>query len=219
YFVLPLIEASEKTDLKSAIEEYESLKKTFPEFSIELLHGKMKQKEKDDIMGRFKAGEVDILVSTTVIEVGVDVPNATVMVIEHAERFGLSQLHQLRGRVGRGAEQSYCVLLHPDDIPDDARRRLETLASTDDGFAIAEEDLLQRGAGEITGTRQHGYTDLEFSDLGRDLDLIVASRQEAGDIVAGMKDFAGSMGDLEREVTHLPLLEGIRSKRILGILS
>jgi len=219
YFVLPLIEASEKTDLKSAIEEYESLKKTFPEFSIELLHGKMKQKEKDDIMGRFKAGEVDILVSTTVIEVGVDVPNATVMLIEHAERFGLSQLHQLRGRVGRGAEQSYCVLLHPDDIPDDARRRLETLASTDDGFAIAEEDLLQRGAGEITGTRQHGYTDLEFSDLGRDLDLIVAARQEAGDIVAGMKDFAGSMGDLEREVTHLPLLEGIRSKRILGILS
>ncbi|MBP7583323.1 MAG: ATP-dependent DNA helicase RecG [Spirochaetes bacterium] len=219
YFVLPLIEESEKTDLKSAIEAYESLKKTFPDFAIELLHGKMKQKEKDDIMGRFKAGEVDILVSTTVIEVGVDVPNATVMVIEHAERFGLSQLHQLRGRVGRGAEQSYCVLLHPDDIPDDARRRLETLASTDDGFAIAEEDLKQRGAGEITGTRQHGYTDLEFSDLGRDLDLIVAARQEAGDIVAGMKDFAGSMGDLEREVTHLPLLEGIRSKRILGILS
>lgn len=219
YFVLPLIEESEKVDLKSAIEAYEQLKKIFPDFAIELLHGKIKQKEKDDIMARFKEGAVDILVSTTVIEVGVDVPNATVMVIEHAERFGLSQLHQLRGRVGRGAEQSYCVLLHPDDIPDDARQRMETMSTTDDGFIIAEEDLKLRGAGEITGTRQHGVSDLEFSDLGKDLDLIVAARQEAGDMVAALEDISTSGNNLEQVVTHLPLLEGIRSKRILGLLS
>ncbi len=219
YFVLPLIEESEKVDLKSAKAAFESLKNTFPEYSVELLHGRMSQEDKDDVMGRFKNGEVDILVSTTVIEVGVDVPNATVMVVEHAERFGLSQLHQLRGRVGRGAEQSFCALVHPDDIPDEARERLTTLASTDDGFAIAEEDLKLRGAGEITGTRQHGYTDLEFSDLGKDLDLIVAARQEAWSMVDAMENVMEQTSDMEQALLRLPVLEGIRSKRILSILS
>ncbi len=218
YFVLPLIEESEKMDLKSAKESFEELKQIFPEFSIELLHGKLSQEKKDAIMKRFKDGSIDILVSTSVIEVGVDVPNATVMVIRHAERFGLSQLHQLRGRVGRGSAQSFCVLLHPDDVSDEAQSRLRVLENTDDGFAIAEEDLKIRGAGELIGTRQHGYGNLEFSDLAKDIDLIVAARQEAIALIETSHIDQNPL-NIEDIATRFPVLQGIRSKRILSILS
>lgn len=219
YFVLPLIEESERIDLKSAVQTFEELRQEFPEFRIELLHGKMPPAEKEAIMHRFKNHEADILVSTTVIEVGVDVPNATVMVIMHAERFGLSQLHQLRGRVGRGELQSHCALVHPDDIGDDSKKRIGTIVSTSDGFQIAEEDLRLRGAGEITGTRQHGYSELEFADLARDIDLIVAAREEAKSAAASIHNVDASLKSLRDGVVHNTLLEGIRHRRILSILS
>ncbi|MCX7679176.1 MAG: ATP-dependent DNA helicase RecG [Spirochaetes bacterium] len=218
YYVLPLVDESEKVDLQSAKEAYEELCKVFPEFHIELLHGKMPQEQKDQIMSKFKYGFIDILVTTSVIEVGVDVPNATVMVVQHAERFGLSQLHQLRGRVGRGSAQSFCVLMHPDDVSHEALERLRILERTDDGFAIAEEDLKIRGSGEILGTRQHGYGDLEFSDLSRDIDLIIAARKEAQKMIETNKVIEGD-GDFQQFITRFPFLQGIRSKRILEILS
>ena len=181
FYVLPLIDESEKIDLKSAIAVYEMLKNdVFPQFRVALLHGRMKQEEKEEVMSRYIAGSIDLLVTTTVIEVGIDVANATVIVVEHAERFGLSQLHQLRGRVGRGDHQSFCVLIYPDDIPEDAVRRIETIVGNDDGFAIAEADLRLRGAGEIIGLRQHGRkTGFEYADLSTDYELIIAAREEA----------------------------------------
>lgn len=219
YYVLPLIEESEKLDLKSATEAFEELKHIFPEYAVELLHGKMPQDRKDAIMNDFKAGNIDILVSTSVIEVGVDVPNATVMVVQHAERFGLSQLHQLRGRVGRGSEQSFCVLMHPDDVSEEALARLRILEQTDDGFLIAEEDLKMRGAGEIIGTRQHGYGNLEFSDLAKDIDLIVAARKEADKAIEDAGSIANIDLDFDQLGVRFAYLRGIRSKRILSILS
>ncbi len=219
YYVLPLIDESEKLDLKSATEAYEELKQIFPEFSIALLHGKMPQDRKDAIMSDFKDGAIDILVSTSVIEVGVDVPNATVMVVQHAERFGLSQLHQLRGRVGRGSEQSFCVYMHPDDISSEALERLKILEKTSDGFVIAEEDLKIRGAGELIGTRQHGYGNLEFSDLSKDIDLIIKARKEAREIIESADDIHTVGFDFRQLAGRFPFLAGIRSKRILAILS
>jgi ATP-dependent DNA helicase RecG len=180
YVVYPLVEESEKMDLRDATRRYEYLRdKVFPRFSVGLLHGRMKAEEKDDVMRRFVSGEIQILVSTTVIEVGVDVPNASVMVIEHAERFGLSQLHQLRGRVGRGAKQSYCVLLASDKQTDVARERLGIMEETNDGFKIAEKDLELRGPGEIMGTRQAGLPEFRVANLVRDLDILQAARKEA----------------------------------------
>ncbi len=219
YYVLPLIEESEKLDLKSATEAYEELKHVFSEFTIALLHGKMPQDRKDAIMSDFKAGKIDILVSTSVIEVGVDVPNATVMIIQHAERFGLSQLHQLRGRVGRGSEQSFCIFMHPDTVSEEALSRLRILEQTDDGFLIAEEDLKIRGAGELIGTRQHGYGNLEFSDLAKDIDLILAARKEATEIIESADDICRMGFDFRQLPVRFPFLRGIRSKRILTILS
>lgn len=219
YYVLPLIEESEKLDLQSATETFEELTQVFPEFSIELLHGKMPQDRKDAIMRDFKEGLTDIIVSTSVIEVGVDVPNATVMVIQHAERFGLSQLHQLRGRVGRGSEQSFCVLMHPDDVSDDALKRLKILETTVDGFVIAEEDLKMRGAGELIGTRQHGYGNLEFVDLARDIDLIVAARKEAIGIIESTNELPVANYDFSELAARFSFLAGIRTKRLLAILS
>jgi ATP-dependent DNA helicase RecG len=167
-------------DLRDATRRYEYLRdKVFPRFSVGLLHGRMKAEEKDDVMRRFVNGEIQILVSTTVIEVGVDVPNASVMVIEHAERFGLSQLHQLRGRVGRGAKQSFCVLLASDKQTDVARERLGIMEETNDGFKIAEKDLELRGPGEIMGTRQAGLPEFRVANLVRDFDLLQAARKEA----------------------------------------
>ena len=180
YVVYPLVEESEKMDLRDATKRYEYLRdKVFPAFSVGLLHGRMKPEEKEEVMRRFVKGEIQILVSTTVIEVGVDVPNASVMVVEHAERFGLSQLHQLRGRVGRGAEQSYCVLLASDKQTDVARERLGIMEETNDGFKIAEKDLEIRGPGELMGTRQAGLPEFRIANLVRDLDILQAARSEA----------------------------------------
>jgi ATP-dependent DNA helicase RecG len=180
YVVYPLVEESEKMDLRDATKRYEYLRdRVFPKFSVGLLHGRMKAEEKEDVMRRFVSGEIQILVSTTVIEVGVDVPNASVMVVEHSERFGLSQLHQLRGRVGRGAEQSFCVLLASDKQTDVARERLGIMEETNDGFKIAEKDLEIRGPGEVMGTRQAGLPEFRIANLVRDLNILQAARKEA----------------------------------------
>ena len=180
YVVYPLVEESEKLDLRDATRRYEYLRDAvFPKFSVGLLHGRMKSEEKERVMRGFVSGEVQILVSTTVVEVGVDVPNASVMVIEHAERFGLSQLHQLRGRVGRGAEQSYCVLLASDKQTEVARERLGIMEETNDGFRIAEKDLKLRGPGEVMGTRQAGLPEFRVANLVRDLEILQAARKEA----------------------------------------
>ncbi|MDT4954850.1 MAG: ATP-dependent helicase RecG [Acidobacteriota bacterium] len=180
YVVYPLIEESEKMDLKDATRMFEQLRdRVFPHFSIGLLHGKMKTAEKEEVMRRFVAGEIQVLVATTVIEVGVDVPNASLMLIEHAERFGLSQLHQLRGRVGRGAEQSYCVLLASDKKTSVARERLGIMEETSDGFRIAEKDLEIRGPGEVMGTRQSGLPTFRVGNLVRDVQILEEARREA----------------------------------------
>ncbi|MEJ7846554.1 MAG: ATP-dependent DNA helicase RecG [Pyrinomonadaceae bacterium] len=179
YIVYPLIEESEKLDLKAATKMFEELRdKVFPQYKIGLLHGKMKSADKEQIMEQFVAGSLNILVSTTVIEVGVDVPNASLMVIEHAERFGLSQLHQLRGRVGRGAEQSFCVLLTRDKQTAVAKERLGIMEETSDGFRIAEKDLEIRGQGEILGTRQSGIQTFRIANIIRDLDILETAKTE-----------------------------------------
>jgi ATP-dependent DNA helicase RecG len=180
YVVYPLVEESEKMDLKDATQRYEYLRdRVFPRFKVGLVHGKMKPAEKDEVMRCFIAGEINILVSTTVIEVGVDVPNASAMVVEHAERFGLSQLHQLRGRVGRGAEKSFCLLLTSDKRTSVAEERLGIMAKTTDGFVIAEKDLELRGAGELLGTRQSGLPEFRVGNLVRDLQILQQARKEA----------------------------------------
>src|SRR3989441_5976136 len=180
YVVYPLVEESEKMDLRDATRRYEYLRdQVFPKFTVGLLHGRMKPEEKDEVMRRFVSGEIKILVSTTVIEVGVDVSNASVMVVEHAERFGLSQLHQLRGRVGRGAEQSFCILLASEKQTEVARERLGIMEETNDGFRIAEKDLELRGPGEILGTRQASLPEFRVANLVRDLDILQAARKEA----------------------------------------
>jgi ATP-dependent DNA helicase RecG len=180
YVIYPLVEESEKVDLKAATEMADHLATdVFPQFRVALLHGRLKQDAKERVMGGFARGEFDILVSTTVVEVGVDVPNASVMLVEHAERFGLSQLHQLRGRVGRGPYRSYCILLHQYPLSDDAERRLRTIAATTDGFEIAERDLELRGAGDFFGTRQSGLPTLRTGDMLRDSDVMIEARREA----------------------------------------
>ena len=182
YVVAPLIEESESIDCKSAQEVYEELCVRYPRLRIGLVHGAMKQQEKDTVMESFQRGELDVLVSTVVIEVGIDVSNATVMVIENCERFGLAQLHQLRGRVGRGSEQSYCILISGSDSQI-AQKRNEILCSTEDGFVIAEEDLKLRGPGELFGTRQHGLPELNISDLVKNADILEKVRLAAKEII------------------------------------
>ena len=179
YVIYPLVEESEKIDLKAATAMASEIARVFPEFNVALLHGRMKGDEKEAVMRRFLAGELNILVSTTVVEVGVDVANATLMVVEHAERFGLSQLHQLRGRIGRGEHASTCVLLYQAPWSDDARERLKAMADTSDGFVIAERDLRLRGPGDFFGTRQHGVPMLRAGDLMRDADLLERAFEEA----------------------------------------
>ncbi|MBD3374412.1 ATP-dependent DNA helicase RecG [candidate division KSB1 bacterium] len=180
FIVFPLVEESEKSDLKAATDSYEKMSVDyFKGIPMGLLHGRMKPEEKEAVMAAFKAGELRVLVSTTVIEVGVDVPNATIMIIEHAERFGLTQLHQLRGRVGRGDKQSYCILIGYGELTDEARKRLDTMVETTDGFKIAEVDLKLRGPGEFFGTRQSGLPDLKIADLVRDADLMNTARRSA----------------------------------------
>jgi ATP-dependent DNA helicase RecG len=180
YVVYPLVEESEKVDLKDATRMYEHLRdRVFPNFTVGLLHGKMKPSDKEEVMRRFVSGEIQVLVATTVVEVGVDVPNASVMIVEHAERFGLSQLHQLRGRVGRGAEQSYCVLMSSDKQTSVAQQRLGIMAETNDGFRIAEKDLEIRGPGEVMGTRQSGIPTFRVGNLVRDIQILEDARREA----------------------------------------
>ena len=180
YVVYPLVEESAKVDLKAATEMHDTLAHdVFPEFQVGLLHGRMKADAKDRIMKAFAAGEIQVLVSTTVVEVGVDVPNASVMLVEHAERFGLSQLHQLRGRVGRDRHQSYCCLIYQSPLSDDARERLKAMAETTDGFDIAERDLRLRGPGDFFGTRQAGAPTFRVIDLVRDRELLDTARREA----------------------------------------
>ena len=177
YVVCPLVEESEKLDLNSAVEYSQELEDTyFRGISVGLLHGKMKPADKNEIMDRFKGGEIKILVSTTVIEVGVNVPNATIMIIENAERFGLAQLHQLRGRVGRGSAQSYCILVS-DNQSNHVRDRLQYMTKTENGFDIAEKDLENRGSGEVLGQRQHGMPELKIADLFKDMDLIKLAKE------------------------------------------
>jgi len=183
YIVYPVIEES-KLELKAAMEEYERLSRdVFSKLKVGLLHGRMSSEEKDDVMQRFRRNDVQILVATTVIEVGVDVPNATVMVIEHAERFGLAQLHQLRGRIGRGAQKSHCILVAPGRMTDDGRARLETMVRTTNGFEIAETDLLIRGPGEFFGTRQSGELGFHVANPLRDRELLERARKEAFSLV------------------------------------
>jgi ATP-dependent DNA helicase RecG len=180
YVVYPLVEESAKVDLKAATEMADHLaQEVFPEYRVGLLHGRLKADVKDRVMKAFAAGELDILVSTTVIEVGIDVPNASVMVVEHAERFGLSQLHQLRGRVGRGAHQSYCCLIYQSPLSDDAQERLKAMASSNDGFEIAERDLALRGPGDFFGTRQAGVPTFRLIDLIRDHGILADARDDA----------------------------------------
>ena len=180
YVVYPLIEESESLDARAATVEHEELADRFPEFSVGLLHGRMPAAEKDEVMKSFISGGLDILVSTTVIEVGIDVPNATLMLIEHAERFGLAQLHQLRGRVGRGADQSYCVAFHAGSV---VPERLRLFASTSDGFELARADLRLRGEGNLFGSEQHGLPRLRFADPELDGDLLMHARSRAQSLV------------------------------------
>jgi ATP-dependent DNA helicase RecG len=182
YVVYPVIEENEEKDtgLKAAIKMYDELrKKILPDLKVGLLHGRMSAEEKELMMRRFKQNEVQVLVSTTVIEVGVDVPNASVMVIEHAERFGLSQMHQLRGRIGRGAARSYCILMTGGKVSEEAQQRLDTMVSTTDGFEVAEKDLELRGPGEFFGTRQAGMPSLRVANLIRDRKLLELAKREA----------------------------------------
>lgn len=185
YMVCPLVEENENLELQSAIQLTERLQsREFAAYRVGLLHGKLKPQEKNEVMQAFAAGQIQVLVATTVIEVGVDVPNATVMVIRDAERFGLAQLHQLRGRVGRGGQQSYCILLN-NAKSKEARERIKTLTESSDGFVIAEADLRLRGAGELLGTRQSGLAMLKYADLSRDLRLVEAARADAARLLEG----------------------------------
>ena len=180
YIVYPLIQESEKSDLKNLEEGYDHIREVFPEYRVCMVHGKMKAAEKEEQMQRFVSGEAQIMVATTVIEVGVNVPNASVMIIENAERFGLAQLHQLRGRVGRGAEQSYCILMTSYKINQDTRKRLELMTETNDGFRIAEADMQMRGPGDMEGTQQSGIAfNLQIANLAKDGQILQAARDEA----------------------------------------
>ena len=190
YWVCPLIEESETLQLQTALDTYAHLQQTFPELRVGLVHGRMKGSEKQEVMAAFKQGEVQLLVATTVIEVGVDVPNASLMVIEHAERMGLSQLHQLRGRVGRGAAESACVLLYQTPLSPMAKERLKVIYENTDGFEIARQDLQLRGPGELLGARQSGVPMLRFADLALDLDLLDAAREAAEQLLRDEPEIA-----------------------------
>ncbi len=202
YWVCPMIEESETLDVAAAEDRHAALKGVFGD-RTGLVHGRMKGKDKDAAMAAFAEGPVDLLVATTVIEVGVDVPSATVMVIEHAERFGLAQLHQLRGRIGRGAEDSTCLVLYAAPLSETARKRLEVIRETEDGFVIAEEDLKLRGAGELLGTRQSGMPEFRLADLDVHADLLPVARDDARVILAKDPDLTGARGKALRVLLYL----------------
>ncbi len=203
YVVYPVIEENEETALKAATKMFQELsKKTFSDLRVGLLHGRLEPDQKEDVMRQFQKGEMDVLVSTTVIEVGVDVANATVMVVEHAERFGLSQLHQLRGRIGRGGAKSFCVLMTGGKISEDGERRLDAMVRTTDGFQIAELDLELRGPGEFFGTRQAGMPNFQVANLIRDRQLLEAAKREAAAVLAGPSEEV-SKEDIDRAIRHM----------------
>ncbi len=203
YVVYPVIEENEESELKAAIKMYKELgKRVFPDLQVGLLHGRLSPDEKEDVMRRFQKGELNILVSTTVIEVGVDVANATVMVVEHAERFGLAQLHQLRGRIGRGAAKSYCILMTGGKISEDGERRLDAMVCTTDGFQLAELDLELRGPGEFFGTRQAGMPNFQVANLIRDRQLLEAAKREAATVLAG-PNHEVSKEEIDRALRHM----------------
>ena len=205
YIVYPLIEESETLDYKDLTDGYESVSRAFPDFQISIVHGRMKAEEKDFEMARFVKKETQVMVATTVIEVGVNVPNASVMVIESAERFGLSQLHQLRGRVGRGADQSYCILMTGYKLSKDSRTRLETMVRTNNGFEIADIDLKLRGPGDLMGTQQSGVLDLLIADLAKDGRILGESRAAAQTILEDDPELARpENGNLRRHIESLP---------------
>ena len=217
YIVYPLIQESEKMDFKDLMDGYESISRDFPlpQYSISILHGKMKPAEKDAEMKRFSEGKTNIMVATTVIEVGVNVPNASVMIIESAERFGLSQLHQLRGRVGRGAEQSYCILMTSHKLSSDSKTRMETMVQTNDGFEIAEVDLKLRGPGDLMGTQQSGVLNLQIADLVRDRDTLALARNYALKL---LKEDAG-MQKPEHSALRAVFIEMTKKKNIWNYIS
>lgn len=202
YIVYPLIMESETLDFNNLMDGFEAISRAFPmpEYQVSMVHGKLKPEDKEFEMNRFVKGETQIMVATTVIEVGVNVPNASVMVIESAERFGLSQLHQLRGRVGRGAEQSYCILMTGDKISEDSKKRMDTMVKTNDGFEIAEVDLQLRGPGDLMGTQQSGILDLKISNLSKDAQIVSMAREVAKSVL------------VEDPTIELPKNKGIRSK-------
>jgi ATP-dependent DNA helicase RecG len=202
YWVCPLVAESEVLDLAAAEERYADLRKRFGD-KVGLVHGRLSGPEKDKVMAAFAAGDISILVSTTVIEVGVDVPNASIMVIEHAERFGLAQLHQLRGRVGRGAAQSSCILLYKKPLSENAEARLQVMRATEDGFVIAEEDLRLRGGGEVLGTRQSGLPSFRITQLPNDEALLQAARDEAQLVLNRDPDLQGPRSDTLRTLLYL----------------
>ncbi|MEX1108512.1 MAG: helicase-related protein, partial [Dongiaceae bacterium] len=203
YWVCPLIEESELVDLANAEARYRDLAQRFGEKRVGLIHGRQRASERDRTMAAFVAGETGVLVATTVIEVGVDVPNASVMVIEHAERFGLAQLHQLRGRIGRGARASTCVLLYQAPLGETAKARLKVLRDTDDGFRIAEEDLRLRGAGELLGTRQSGLPAFRLADLTVHNELLKAARDDATLALERDPNLTGERGRALRVLLYL----------------
>ncbi|PZR18179.1 MAG: ATP-dependent DNA helicase RecG [Flavobacterium psychrophilum] len=217
YIVYPLIQESEKMDYKDLMDGYESISRDFPlpQYSVSIVHGKMKPAEKDSEMERFSKGKTNIMVATTVIEVGVNVPNASVMIIESAERFGLSQLHQLRGRVGRGAEQSYCILMTGQKLSNDSKIRMETMCRTNDGFEISEVDLKLRGPGDIMGTQQSGVLNLQIADLVKDRDILQLARQYAIKI---LKDDA-ALAKPEHTALRNAFLEISKKKNIWNYIS
>jgi ATP-dependent DNA helicase RecG len=214
FVVFPLVEESEKIDLQSAAEGFERFSRLFPQFRIGLLHGRLSGFEKDDVMRKFAAGEINLLVATTVIEVGVDVPNATVMLIEHAERFGLSQLHQLRGRIGRGKKKSWCILKTVGELTDIARRRIEIMTETNDGFKIAEVDLELRGWGDFFGTRQSGLPEFRMANIIRDRAWLEKARQDAGEILAGDPGLEKEEHQALKNAVNLFARRHLRQKRL-----
>lgn len=217
YIVYPLIQESEKMDFKDLMDGYESISRDFPlpNYSISILHGKMKPAEKDAEMKRFAEGKTNIMVATTVIEVGVNVPNASVMIIESAERFGLSQLHQLRGRVGRGADQSYCILMTSYKLTSDSKIRMETMVNTNDGFEIAEVDLKLRGPGDIMGTQQSGVLNLQIADLVKDKDILLLARNYAFKVL----NDDPSMQKPENNILRMVFMELTKKKNIWNYIS
>ena len=201
YIVYPLIEESKKLDYKDLMDGYESISREFPksEYQISILHGRMKSEDKAIEMKRFKDGKTNIMVSTTVIEVGVNIPNASVMVIESSEKFGLSQLHQLRGRVGRGSENSYCILMSSNKLSSDARKRIKTMTNTNDGFKVAEVDMEIRGPGNLLGTQQSGLLNLKIANIITDKEILESARKDVKEIISNDKKLIKSQNKVIKE--------------------